>query len=630
MSSIYGICKKNNNMIIDDEAMIRWNRAYGNRSDMIKTSPQCEMGCYYEKLSDHAECSDPVMTDKGSIIAIDAVVYNREELKNHIDCGDERLSDEELIYKLLSIKGMDELQYVNGDFAGAIFDTQKNVLTLFRDHMGIRPLFFTVSDGFVAFSTDIRGLLGTREINPEVNREYLYKLTMGYNFMSIVDTEYEHIKCVRPGSYMIFDIDSNGEVKTRESRYWRLGQKKVRFKSEKEYRDRLRYLIEDAVKIRSNAVSGALGAELSGGLDSGIIDILLNRMGRECIYYSWSRSPKELPYVENDERLVVRDICEQEGIECAYRGTLTLKDETNLDRKMKEAGYAVSEGDSWMLDYCMPSYSNTLNISETSEYISSRGSKVVFTGHGGDEGVSHRCNTYELFCHHEYYRYLKLMWARTAGQKHRCIRTLKQCRNNIKTYNNRTVEDERNDLNVEQFLKTEFKNGFSGVKIPSFAFAYDSIAFIENGGSRSRLDNVALQGAYSGVRYLVPYLDYRVIDFAVSIPRYLYLQGWENRYILRETFKDIMPKSLYDLQTKEDFSLRGKEVNPNWFDNFDRERHMVVDRLNREYWKPYFDFDRIDSWLEKKDITYEEYSDEYWKLICLSQCVMIHNAAQNS
>ena len=69
--------------------------------------------------------------------------------------------------------------------------------------------------------------------------------------------------------------------------------------------------------------------------------------------------------------------------------------------------------------------------------------------------------------------------------------------------------------------------------MPPLSFSYDPVSYIHQGGSRNRLDNVALYGAYNGVRYLIPYLDYRVIDYAVSIPRYQYLRGRRNRFVFR-------------------------------------------------------------------------------------------------
>ena len=73
---------------------------------------------------------------------------------------------------------------------------------------------------------------------------------------------------------MIFKL--SGEVlKMSTVIYWQPGSKKIRLSSEEAYIKQLRQLITDSVKRRLDAVPGVVGAELSGGLDSSIIDILI-------------------------------------------------------------------------------------------------------------------------------------------------------------------------------------------------------------------------------------------------------------------------------------------------------------------------------------------------------------------
>ena len=68
------------------------------------------------------------------------------------------------------------------------------------------------------------------------------------------------------------------------------------------------------MKVRANIIKGLVGAELSGGLDSGVIDVLLNRLDKKGIYYSWSVHPNELEYAEDDERLIIEEICKRENM----------------------------------------------------------------------------------------------------------------------------------------------------------------------------------------------------------------------------------------------------------------------------------------------------------------------------
>jgi asparagine synthase (glutamine-hydrolysing) len=262
--------------------------------------------------------------------------------------------------------------------------------------------------------------------------------------------------------------------------------------------------------------------------------------------------------------------------------------------------------------------------------IQQEGAKVVFTGHGGDEGVSHRCNPYELFYHREYYHFLRYIWSTTHGQKNRIRRTLKKSYLVLQETGRKLKRPFLNPFHATDLLNIDFSNKFNNEKKSALHFAYDPKSYINEGGSRNRLDNIALLGSHSGVRYLVPYLDYRVIDFAVSIPRHLYLKGNRNRYIFREAFKDLMPKSLYSLRIKEDNSDKNKKSNPNWFEEYKQLKEEVLSILDRDYWKKYLDFNVIDEWRMEEKPSEEKRFESENKMYCLFLFAMAENLVKKS
>lgn len=147
------------------------------------------------------------------------------------------------------------------------------------------------------------------------------------------------------------------------------------------------------------------------------------------VYYSWSFSPQDLPLVPNDERQVIEDICEQENIICRYGGTtIDMGPNSNIGINHMKIGLILDMEKEPKFSFAFPTYINTLIISETAQLVNSFGAKVVFSGHGGDEGVSHRGDSFELYYHKEYLHFFKCVWDQYAGQKHRLLKTLKQCR----------------------------------------------------------------------------------------------------------------------------------------------------------------------------------------------------------
>lgn len=631
MSGIFGFLQ-NNNEVNDDKVNIVkmqiWNRAYGKEAEAVSEGKGFGLGCCCEKLSPDAKQSKPVLEKNGKYSVVDALLYNREELQEKCELKEE-LSDEELLLYYIDRFGMNALKDVNGDFCGAVYDDNAKTLTLFRDHMGVRPLFYFANDKMVAFSTDIRGLTALPQVDASIDEEWVFKTVAGYATMSTENTEFAHIFSVGPAGYIKFAFASQG-IEIEKNTYWSVGSKKIKLSSEAAYRQKLRELITDSIKRRLDVVSGIVGAELSGGLDSSVIDILINRMGREGVYFSWSIDPKEVPLVEKDERIVIADICKQENITCKYGDKIVdLGAESNIAQSTQQVGLTINMDELSAFRYAFPPYINTLPVCESSQYISKSGARVVFSGHGGDEGVSHRCNSYEMFFHHEYYHYLRYMWSTTHGQKGRTLKTVKKCYKNLSEATKKIRKPFHTPFGVPELLNADFAGKFKEKDMPVLHFAYAPKLYVKEGGSRSRLDNVALLGAYCGVRYLVPYLDYRVIDFAVSIPRYLYLKGNRNRYIFRETFKDIMPKTLYNQNFKEDVSWRNVESNSNWAKEFAEQKEKVIKKLDRNFWKKYLDFNVIDEWLKREPNSEERFRDEAI-FGCLYACALAENLVEKS
>ena len=632
MSGIFGfhIENKEQNSILDCTKRMRlWNEAYGNCEPEIFQGKEYVCGCCADTVLFENMKNKSILQRDGKVAVLDVILYNAKELMEKCEIT-EKMSHEELLFTYIEKFGLNGLCDVNADMAGAIWDENSHTLTLFRDHMGIRPLFYYEKDNEIVFSTDIRGITALPFVDTSVNEAWVYRTINGYSNIGVENTEFAHIFCVPHGGYVTFTFDKAG-VKKDKTLYWEVGKKKIRFRTEQEYFKEMKRLVTDAVKRRVDVIPGVVGAELSGGLDSGIIDILINRLEKEGIYFSWSVSPEEVPMAENDERLVIEDICKQENITCHYgKETLELLENTAIAENIKRINGKILMEEPESFRYALPPYINALTISETSEYINKAGAKVIFTGHGGDEGISHRCNVYEMFYNKEYYHFLRYVWSLSHGQKGRISKTLKSSYEKIKELNERKKIPFQNAWSVPSLLNEEFAAKFDKTKMPILTFVYDPKTYVKAGGSRNRLDNVALLGAYSGVRYMVPYLDYRVIDFAISIPRHMYLKRGKNRYIFRETFKDIMPKSLYSLRFKEDNSRKNIVRDENWYDEFAKRKQQTVDKLDREFWSKYLNFDEVDAWLKRGKPTEEEEAGERNILMCLFYCAMLQNLVEKS
>lgn len=605
MSGIYGLFTKEKSAFEDFEGLAAWNRFYGNEDCVSETNIVTHknlcfrLGISAERFKSSFESQRPIGKNDKSIFVSDALIYGRDGR----DVRTKDLCDEAYLYEKVKENGIDVLKEINGDFAGALYDYENSSVTLFRDHMGVRPLFYYFDEKILVFSTDIRGITSLKNVNTELDEKWVFETITGGGGINSENTEYRFIKCVPPGGFVKISLDANPFL-IQKGKYWIPGEKKYRYKNDRLYIDRLRELITDAIKIRIGSIEGSVGAELSGGLDSSVIDILINRMGHPCKFFSWTPGEDEVPMVENDERLIIKDICESEKIDCHY-GHLKLAfgKESMLAHTTPLAVDFDNNFESLRDRYAFPAYISTLEICEAAQFMHSNGVKVIFTGHGGDEGVSHRCNVYELWYYHEYYHYFKTLWARTYKSKNRVKDTFRLFFDNQKKLREVRKKTFQSHTGAAALLNKDFLNKFDG-KAEPLSFSYNPKDYIRKGGSRDRLDVVAFYGAHNRVRYLSPFVDYRLVDFALGIPRYMFVNGFQNRYIYRKAFEDIMPKSLYKLQSKDEPSLKAYWANHK-AEKEQKEaltpemRANVFEYIDGDTHRDFFDMEVIKNWCDK-------------------------------
>lgn len=591
-----------------------WNRIYGNTAKISQITNNSYIGCCIEHFSDQFHSGGPILTFQEMPAVVDALLYNRDELLTVLGMDpDSEMSDEDLLLRLINTKGFCALRQVNGDFAGAIFDQSKQEWILFRDHMGVRSLYYYMDNDKIVFSTDLRGIVSAPGVDKTVNGQFLYKFFVGINYLSQDQTDFQNIHCVLPGTITRIRLDRH-RCRFRQKVYWQPRERKIRLGSDDEYIQRMRELITDAVHRRCNAVPGILGGELSGGLDSCTIDILMNRYGREAVYYSWCVSPEDHPLVEgDDERKVILDVCEQENITCRFR---TAQDYISFQDELSEH---------------MPPFINTLSSASGSRWMKSQGAKAVFSGHGGDEGVSHRATPFELLVNLELWSYFKIHWMYLKGKKLRLLRAIRSGYLEAKEkfpYNFHRLTKE--EMYRPVFTKEFNEQIASECRIRPSPFRYAPYKYVRMGGSRFRLETCVFLGAYSGVRYLFPFIDYRVMDFAVSIPRRMHVNHETNRLIFRKAFQDIMPKSLQDVQYKDAPSQRNTDMFTPRNDAFHSNVDYLLRTLDVKIWEGIIDFDGL-RFLHQTTISSEDTIKNYsTPLIKLGRCVLIQNTIKNA
>lgn len=205
------------------------------------------------------------------VISFNGEVYNFRELAKQFDLHLKTSSDTEVILELFATKGIEVIQHFNGMFAMAIYDRETQKLTLIRDRIGVKPLYYYWDGSNLAFASETKALLElpiTRSINRTALQDYLFLEYIVGN-QSIFD----NIQKLENGHWLEYD---GNELKT-HCYYDLLKQLKpdestlkVNENQIQNYCETFKQAMRKSIHYRMIS-DVPIGAFLSGGTDSSLI-----------------------------------------------------------------------------------------------------------------------------------------------------------------------------------------------------------------------------------------------------------------------------------------------------------------------------------------------------------------------
>ena len=257
--------------ILSDMGAIQRHRGPDDKQEVVYHTPSGRVGFGFVRLSilDLETGMQPIQClQDGTAIICNGQVYNYIELRPEI--GDQPFvskGDIEVALHLYRVKGLDFLNDLNGMYAGAIFDKQKEKLILFRDRFGIKPLYYTHWDGNFIFSSEVKPILKVRRHSIPINTSRISTF-FTYRYVPGEETMFKGIKRLLPGHFLEYNIHT-GDFRVK--RYWEYRLDRINNNlsldeaSEEFYR-----LFQDAVNIRLRS-DVEVGCLLSGGIDSSAV-----------------------------------------------------------------------------------------------------------------------------------------------------------------------------------------------------------------------------------------------------------------------------------------------------------------------------------------------------------------------
>jgi asparagine synthase (glutamine-hydrolysing) len=481
----------------------------------------------------------------GLTVAADARLDNRAELCAALAVGpDERaaLDDAGLILRAYGLWGTACVEHLLGDFAFALWDETAGLLFCARDFVGVRPFYYhhAASPGRFVCAGGLPAMVAHPAVPRSLSLAYVraYLQAPVTQFQHPEHTFFEEIHKLLPAHCLTVTREG-----LRRWAYWQPDRIPGRHHAEeRDYVEELRALLGVAVACRLES-SSPVGAHISGGLDSSSLAVLAHRdlqtRGRAITGFSWAPPPPpdaaELP--PHDERLLVEAVREAEGFAVRYT-TLT------PDHVLAHA----------RRDITVQPTATLLPELATSQDAAGLGIRTMISGWGGDELLVFNGRGYfaDLLRRG---RWITLQRELTLRGRLHGVAVWKQWIVNCLLPLLPTAVQDRlrpgsfpRPLPLPACLRPDFAATLSGVEPLARPGARErpgvrntQIALLQQGHLSYRMESWAGHGATLGITYAFPLLDRRLVEFALSVPDYLFFKdGWK-RYLYRTAMAGILP-----------------------------------------------------------------------------------------
>lgn len=513
-----------------------------------------EIGFGHKRLSivDLDKGNQPMSNEDGSIwITFNGEIYNHVEYitllksKGHVfktDC------DTETLIHLYEEYGEEMLGKLNGMFAFTIWDRNKNSLFVVRDRLGIKPLYYFNKDGRFIFGSEIKCILADKDVDRIPDYEALGEYLHFYNALGD-RTFFKDIELLEAGYYLVI---KDGKVIKKQ--YWDIVDYEKYDHSEDMLVDMFAELLEDSVKLRLMG-DVPIGSYLSGGIDSSTIAVIASKAYNGKFQTFSAGFDEGEDYDETEYADIVAGIIDSKH----YKLYVDSKSFPELLPKLL-----------WYLDE--PRIGAAIFPQYYISQLAAKHVKVCLGGQGADE----------IFAGYARYFY---------GTVYRSA--LQLAKNKVNSFSSKNDTGKVGSNIQKQYnegIKNWLKQNFSTMLMPykkryysQFRLLNDNLqselispdmkrildnndcfdkfnSVIDKCRSRDPLDQmlywdtkVYLNGLLmledrmsmaNSLEERVPFLDYRIVEFAAKLPHNMKLNGLTTKYIVKKLVKRYLPDEI--------------------------------------------------------------------------------------
>lgn len=497
------------------------------------------------------------------VIVYNGQIYNTKELKETLLQNDFSInthSDTEILLKSYIYYGHDVVKYLNGIFAFAILDTNKNEIFLARDHFGIKPLFYTIKDGTIIFGSELKAIFEYPGIEKILDQQGICELFGIGPAHTPGTTIFKDIYEIKPAHFGIFN-NSGLHLK----QYWKLVSKEHTDSLGKTC-EKIKFYLNDSI-TRQLVSDVPICTFLSGGLDSSIITKFASD------YCKKQGLPPldtySIDYVDNDKNFVKSDF--QPNSDSFYIDLMQKRLHTNHHKIVIDTPELATCLEDSMIARDMPGMADIdSSLLLFCKYVK-KDMTVALTGECADEIFG----GYPWFFRDDALQSNTFPWSISIKERQDLLNPSIGNKVNLKDY----IDYRYNEsLSEVEFLKTDSIETAEKRKISHLTLNWFMQTLLD------RSDRMAM---YNGLELRVPFCDYRLAQYVWNIPwEWKALKGRE-KGLLRYVCKGFLPSEIVDRKK----SPYPKTHNPTYLakvkgmlsDIMKDESAPINDLLNRNY-----------------------------------------------
>lgn len=526
MCGIAGFCSFKENY---SKESAKWQETLANMKNSIKHRGPDEDGFMLEEhagfaharlsIIDLANGKQPMTRKIGNrsyTIIYNGELYNTSELREDLEIKGWRFkttSDTEVILVGIIEYGNEFVKELNGIFAFALWDSYQETLSIFRDRLGIKPLFYTNTGNALIFGSELKVLFEYPGIRPIIDKEGLCEVFGIGPARTYGKGVFKGCKEVLPGYYNVYNRDG-----MKEYQYWKLVSR-PHTDSYEETVEKTAILLKDSI-IRQMISDIPICTFLSGGVDSSIVTAVcaseLAKRGEQLNTFSFDFAGNDQYFKANDfqpsrDRPYVDLMVKHFNTKHTYLECDNFKLADALYKAVDAKDLpGMADVDSSLLYFC----------SEVKKF-----NKVTLTGECADEIFG----GYPWFHSKEAFETAAFPWSRNIEPRKQLLQDDLLQLLNLEDYINKTYEASVTETprlssdNAEESRRREI--------------SYLNIKWF----MATLLDRMDRTSMFSGLEARVPLADHRILDYVWNVPWDIKCKDGVVKHLLREAAKGLLP-----------------------------------------------------------------------------------------